>query len=88
MRPGSVTGGGIWSCKIGEVTSTPGGADFPMREAVRAAYLAVTGEEPTFIFSGWGAELTESERAVVVAGDGSVPNLSSGSAGERANPHG
>lgn len=57
--------GRIWLCKIGEVASTPQGADYPMREAVARAFREVTGEEPTFIFSGWGAELTEGERAVV-----------------------
>lgn len=55
----------VWSCKIGETDSVPKGGDFPMREAVSRAYLELTGEEPAFLFSGWGAELTESERAVV-----------------------
>jgi len=55
----------IWSCKIGEVEGIPGGADFLLREAVAKAYEQMTGEEPRFIFSGWGAELTEGERAVV-----------------------
>lgn len=57
----------IWSCKIGEVHEDilPKGSDLPMREAVAAAYRAITGQEPVFLFSGWAAELTESERAVV-----------------------
>src|SRR5262245_22494420 len=57
----------IWSCKIGEVDQTdlPDGMDNPMRRAVAAQYRAITGREPEFIFSGWGAELTEPERAVV-----------------------
>lgn len=55
----------IWSCKIGETNALPMGADAPMRAAVRLAYEALTGEEPAFIFSGWGAELTEPERAMV-----------------------
>lgn len=57
----------IWSCKIGEVEdeSLPPGADLPMREAIRRAYVEITGHAPDFIFSGWGAELTDSERAVV-----------------------
>lgn len=57
----------IWTCKIGEVPSAalPDGADAPMRDAVARAYAAVTGEEPLFIFSGWGGALDESERAVV-----------------------
>lgn len=55
----------IWSCKIGESAATPNQADGPMREAVAEAYERMTGEAPTFIFSGWGAALTEPERAVV-----------------------
>lgn len=57
----------IWQCKIGEVGAAklPSGADFPMRQAVAEAYKRITGEDCDFIFSGWGAELTESERAVV-----------------------
>ena len=55
----------IWECKIGEVDSVAGCADYPMRQAVAAAYKAITGAEPVFIFSGWGASLTEYERAVV-----------------------
>lgn len=57
----------IWACKIGETDegSVPHGADLPMRNAVGLAYRAITGVEPTFIFSGWGGELDEGERAVV-----------------------
>lgn len=57
----------IWTCKIGAATdaSLPWGADFPMREAINAAYKALTGVDADFIFSGWGGELTEGERAVV-----------------------
>jgi hypothetical protein len=36
-----------------------------MRQAVAAAYVALTGLSPDFIFSGWGAELDEFEREVV-----------------------
>lgn len=57
----------IWDCKIGEadVSRLPDGADGPMRIAVKKAYEELTGVEPDFIFSGWGGELTEAERAVV-----------------------
>jgi hypothetical protein len=57
----------VWFCKIGEVdpANVPNGADFPMREAIERTYKRITGEDPTFLFSGWGAELTEIERAVV-----------------------
>lgn len=56
-----------WSCKIGEVPreELPHGSDWPMREAVRRAYRELTGIDPDFIFSGWGDELDEGERAVV-----------------------
>jgi len=59
----------IWACKIGEIDSAklPKGSDAPMRKAVEEAYWRLTGEYPDFIFSGWGAELTESERAAVPA---------------------
>lgn len=57
----------IWSCKIGEVDADllPDGADFPMRMAIAEAYQRITGKEPNFIFSGWGAELTNPERCAV-----------------------
>lgn len=54
-----------WECKIGEHEALllPPEADAPMRKAVAGAYRTVTGAEPDYIFSGWGAELTEGERA-------------------------
>lgn len=57
----------IWSCKIGECDAEllPDGADAPMRAAVERAYRELTGFDAAFNFSGWGAELDESERAVV-----------------------
>ena len=57
----------IWTCKIGEVEPSllPDGADHPMRVAVCSAYELLTGQEPEFLFSGWGGSLTEAERAVV-----------------------
>jgi hypothetical protein len=62
----------IWSCKIGECEESDllrdgkyYGADGPMRKAIAEAYRQVTGKEPNFIFSGWGAQLEEIERAVV-----------------------
>jgi hypothetical protein len=63
----SVNSQAIWFCKIGETDrdKLPDGSDAPMRRAVRDAYVTLTGIEPDFIFSGWGAELLESERAVV-----------------------
>lgn len=58
----------IWGCKIGEIDRArlPLGADLPMRRAVRDAYYVLTGEEPRFIFSGWGESLTEGERDAVL----------------------
>ena len=55
----------IWECKIGgEVGDLPAGADGPMRQAVQTAFKTLTGVEASFTFSGWGATLTEGERAV------------------------
>jgi len=54
----------IWKCKIGgEVGDLPAGADGPMRRAVQTAFETLTGVEASFTFSGWGATLTEGERA-------------------------
>jgi hypothetical protein len=56
----------IWQCKIGEtLTPLPPGADAPMRDAIREAYVKLTGEEPEFIFSGWAASLEPEEYAIV-----------------------
>lgn len=60
----------IWTCKIGELTQEEwdelgAGIDSPMRKAVEEAYYTLTGRHEEFIFSGWGGELTEAERAVV-----------------------
>lgn len=64
---GSMVRNQIWECKIGEVDAglVPNGADLPMRMAVREAYRKITGREPDFLFSGWGAELTGDEREAV-----------------------
>jgi hypothetical protein len=57
---------GIWTCKVGEAgVLSESGLDFPMRQAVAAAFKEITGSEPDYIFSGWRGELTEPERAVV-----------------------
>lgn len=57
----------VWGCKIGEVDAAklPRDSDSGMRRAVADMYQQLTGELPEFIFSGWGEELTEAERAVV-----------------------
>ncbi len=57
----------IWECKIGECSpaDVPAGGDFPMRLAIEKVYFELTGRKPTFCFSGWGAELTGSERDCV-----------------------
>lgn len=54
----------IWDCKIGEALEgdLEVGADFPMRQAIKAAYIKLVGREPDFLFSGWAGELTDSER--------------------------
>lgn len=60
-----------WSCRIGEIPRDKlgGGLDAPMRDAVERAYREVTGEEPKFVFSGWGGGLSPGERAVVEEDD-------------------
>lgn len=65
-----------WFCKIGEADpdALPEGADAPMREAVAKAYFDLTGDHSNFIFSGWGAELDEGERAVVENREPSAEN--------------
>lgn len=59
--------GNVWECKIGfaDDAALPPGADLPLRRAVRDAYVALTDTEPTFLFSGWGAQLTFTEREIV-----------------------
>jgi hypothetical protein len=74
----------IWFCKIGETDrSLPYGADFPMRRAVEAAYREITGEASAFIFSGWGGDLTESERAVA---DHLSPDAATWTAADEVSP--
>lgn len=65
----SVREGPTWDCKIG-VTSDKtavlqGGADLPMRNAIAEEFERQTGMEPDFIFSGWGAKLSEMQRHIV-----------------------
>jgi hypothetical protein len=55
----------IWYVKIGGCREIPYEADGPMRSAVQLAYEILTGEGARFCFSGWGAELTEKEQALV-----------------------
>ena len=65
----SVRDGSTWECKVGIAPGTPvslpGGGDLPMRTAIEAAFLQVTGQEPEYCFSGWGAELDEAEKSVL-----------------------
>jgi hypothetical protein len=55
----------IWECKIGGIAAVdlPNGCDAPMRMAVEREFKRLTGAEEDFTFSGWGASLTEEERA-------------------------
>jgi hypothetical protein len=63
-----------WECKIGSINgvTVPPCADAPMRAAVQDAFRNVTGEEAQVTFSGWGAEFTPQEIAVI-KNDGSWP---------------
>ncbi len=56
----------VWFCKIGGPSvALPSGADGPMRAAVEAAFLRLTGAPEEFTFSGWGGSLDEGELAFV-----------------------
>ena len=57
----------IWTCKIGCLSEIelPNGADLPMRQAIAKAFIEITGQEPEFLFSGWGGQLSKYEMAVV-----------------------
>lgn len=52
--------GKVWSCKIGfnkeEVS------DSELRNSLLRTYLRLTGRDPTFMLSGWGAKLSSEER--------------------------
>lgn len=58
----------IWECRIGcsEDITLPSGADVPMRQAIEAAFLAVTGRPHEFVFSLWGAELSVIEQEILL----------------------
>lgn len=59
----------IWECKIGVISEEKLVSNHPldpeMREAVEKAFKKATGLDAQFNFSGWGAELKESELAVI-----------------------
>ncbi len=57
----------VWQCKVGVKgdVDLPWGADLPMRQAIQKAFREVTGVDAEFTFSGWNAQLTESEKKVV-----------------------
>lgn len=57
----------IWQCKIGRIDDprVPSDADLPMREAVERAFKEIIGKDATFLFSGWGAELTKNELEII-----------------------
>jgi len=70
-----------WTCKIGRSGNVPQGGDYPMRQAIARAYKELTGEEPDFIFSGWGGSLNVSEQAAV---DDRLPDVKAIVAEQRA----
>lgn len=59
--------GDVWRCKIGYLNDEERLGDLPldpaMRRAVGKGFIGITGREPDFVFSGWGAKLTEGELA-------------------------
>lgn len=46
----------------GKMRCFRGGCDFPMRIAVEKEFRRITGQEPDFTYSGWGAKLTKVQR--------------------------
>lgn len=65
----------IWECKVGlrdgKTAVLAGGSDAPMRDAVEKEFKRITGQDADFVFSGWGAELTKTQRHVEYQEDGS-----------------
>lgn len=57
----------VWQCKVGCIgpLEVPQSGDAPMRDAIARAFRRTIGVDPEFTFSGWSAELTEGELAVV-----------------------
>lgn len=65
-----------WTCRVtGPDSRLPDGADLPMRQAVRAAYLRVTGNEATELSSGWGEITPEPSATADAACERSVAGL-------------
>ncbi len=56
-----------WTCTVGPTDrgKLTVAADSPMREAIRRAFLEITGHEPEFLFSGWGQPPSESEQEYI-----------------------
>ena len=66
----------IWTCKIGgPVGELPRQPDFTMRKAVIDAFRSLTGVDAEYCFSGWGATLSDFERAVVENHDPTMAEL-------------
>jgi hypothetical protein len=71
LEPVHRPGENWWSCLIGpvETSSLRGGSDPPMRKGVEDAFLALTGLDANYCFSGWGAAPTKIEREAVIGGE-------------------
>lgn len=70
----------IWTCTLVVRGKLPEGADLPMREVLRLAIVSMTGSHPEVMFTGWGGQLTPSERKILeenrnqnVPGNNQVP---------------
>lgn len=50
----------FWTCEIGPADreALPEGCDLPMRQAVRAAFRELTGDDPERLSSGWGRNVS------------------------------
>ena len=57
----------VWDCKIGTLEDLvlPDGCDLPMRQAIKRAYMEITGKDCEFLFSGWGGKLSDVEEDCV-----------------------
>ena len=58
----------IWGCRIGaelDWETLPREAEETMRQAVMKAFRELTGENPYFCFSGWGAELDPRQQRLI-----------------------
>lgn len=71
--------GAVWDCQIGGIDrkALRPGSDAPLRQAVEAAFLDLTGKEAEFCFSGWGGKLTAVQLNIVRPAEFPLPERES-----------